>query len=242
MFLDKKILCIIPARAGSKRIKNKNLLKIQKKTLVEHAYFSAKESKVCDFIYVSTDKKKISQGLPMIKRSKKLAGSKIDISDVIYESLIYVEKKKNLIFDYVICLQPTAPIRNGNLIKSLVENVIKCKANGGITGVKIVPWLWTIKKKKGFNSWYPKKYPKSQSFKNQVFWQEINTVQVASRKAILSKKRWDLPLFIQFLPSYATIDIDHYEDYIAAKLSFSKLKDILKKEKFKEGKLINSIN
>ena len=61
MINKKKILCIIPARSGSKRIKNKNLLKLSKKTLVELAYNVAKKSNVCDFIYVSTDKKKLQK-------------------------------------------------------------------------------------------------------------------------------------------------------------------------------------
>ncbi len=50
------ILCIIPARSGSKGIKNKNLKKIKKnKTLIELAYDVAKKSKLFDKIIVSTD-------------------------------------------------------------------------------------------------------------------------------------------------------------------------------------------
>lgn len=50
------ILCIIPARSGSKGIKNKNLRKIKnKKTLVELAFDVANKSKLFDKIIVSTD-------------------------------------------------------------------------------------------------------------------------------------------------------------------------------------------
>ncbi len=242
MINKKKILCIIPARSGSKRIKNKNLLKLSKKTLVELAYNVAKKSNVCDFIYVSTDKKKIAKNLPWIKRSAKLSGSKADISDVIYESLIKLEYKFKIKFDYVICLQPTSPLRNSNLLKSLIKNVIKNNANGGITGVKIVPWHWKVKYMHGYNSWYPKKYPRSQEFKNTIFWQEINTIQIASRSAILKKKRWDLPLYLQLIPSYASIDIDVKKDFSKTKIIYSKLMSLLKNENFKEGKLIKKIN
>ena len=49
MIYKKKLLCIIPARSGSTRIKNKNLLKLSNKTLVELAYNVAKKSKICEF-------------------------------------------------------------------------------------------------------------------------------------------------------------------------------------------------
>ena len=237
-----KILCIIPARSGSQRVMNKNLLKFERKSLVELAYEAAKKSNVCDYIFVSTNKRLIARGLPMIKRSEKLSGPKSDISEAIHESLVKIEKIKGIKFDYVVCLQPTSPLRNGNLIKTLLNNVIKFRANGGITGIRVVPWLWKIKKKWGYNSWYPNKYPRSQSFKNEVNWQEINTVQSASRKAILSKKRWGLPLFVQFLPSYASIDIDDKEDFNKARTLFSRLKKLLDKEEFKEGRIIKRIN
>ena len=93
MINKKKILCVIPARSGSKRIKDKNLLKLSNKTLVELAYDVAKKSKICDHIFVSTDKTRVAKNLPWIKRSKKLSQPKSDISDVIFESLINIEKK-----------------------------------------------------------------------------------------------------------------------------------------------------
>ena len=192
MLNKKKILCIIPARAGSRRIKNKNLLRLSNQTLVELAFNVAKKSKICDYIFISSDKAKIAKKLPWIKRSKKLSGPKVDISDVISEALIKTELKLKIKFDYIICLQPTSPIRNFNMLKALLTSVIKNKANGGITGVKIVPWQWKVIKKHGFNAWHPKKYPRSQEFKNTVFWQEINTIQVASRSAVLKKKRWSI--------------------------------------------------
>lgn len=52
------ILCIIPARSGSKAIKNKNLKKLKKnKSLIELAFDVAKKSKLFDKIIVSTDLK-----------------------------------------------------------------------------------------------------------------------------------------------------------------------------------------
>ena len=48
-------LAIIPARAGSKGIPNKNLLKIGSKNLIEHAIFAAKNSSLLTDIIVTSD-------------------------------------------------------------------------------------------------------------------------------------------------------------------------------------------
>ena len=50
-----KVLCIIPARGGSKGIKLKNLSKLNNKPLLYYPITAAKKSKVCDKIFVSTD-------------------------------------------------------------------------------------------------------------------------------------------------------------------------------------------
>ena len=50
---------IIPARGGSVNIKNKNLIRIKDKTLIEIAYSKAKASKKFDKIVCSTDSIKI---------------------------------------------------------------------------------------------------------------------------------------------------------------------------------------
>ena len=54
-------LCIIPARSGSKGIKNKNLKKIKNKSLIELSYDIALKSKIFTNIVVSTDSKKVSK-------------------------------------------------------------------------------------------------------------------------------------------------------------------------------------
>ena len=56
-----KVICIIPARGGSKGIKNKNLMKVNKKPLIFYPINAALKSKVCDYIFVSTDSDKIAK-------------------------------------------------------------------------------------------------------------------------------------------------------------------------------------
>ena len=54
-----KRLAIIPARGGSKRIKNKNLKNFFGKPLIYYSILAAKKSKIFSEIHVSADSKKI---------------------------------------------------------------------------------------------------------------------------------------------------------------------------------------
>ena len=75
-----KIIAIIPARGGSKRIKNKNLVNFFGKPMINYSLELAINSKIFDKIFVSTDSKKIIQ---TVKKKK------IDIS--------FLRSKKKLI-------------------------------------------------------------------------------------------------------------------------------------------------
>ena len=59
--MKNKILCLIPARGGSKGIKNKNLVKLKGKPLLYWTLKIAKQIDFFDKIVVSTDSKKIQR-------------------------------------------------------------------------------------------------------------------------------------------------------------------------------------
>ena len=61
MINNKKVLAIIPARAGSKGLQNKNILNLNGKPLISYPINSAQESLYIDRILVSTDSEKIAK-------------------------------------------------------------------------------------------------------------------------------------------------------------------------------------
>ena len=61
------ILGLIPARSGSQELKNKNLLKINGKTLLEIALQEAKKSKYINKVFLSTDSKSYKTILKKLK-------------------------------------------------------------------------------------------------------------------------------------------------------------------------------
>ena len=89
MYKKKSFLAIIPARKNSKRIKDKNLLKINNKTLVEIAILESLKSKYIDKIIVSSDSPRINKisskfnCVPLKERPKSLSKDNSKTIDLI---------------------------------------------------------------------------------------------------------------------------------------------------------------
>ena len=83
-----KRLLIIPARDGSKRIKSKNIKKLNGKPIIAYSIQTAKKSKLFDEIHVSTESMKISNLCskfncrPLFLRDKKLSDDTSNLIDV----------------------------------------------------------------------------------------------------------------------------------------------------------------
>jgi pseudaminic acid cytidylyltransferase len=110
MIMKTKTICLIPARGGSKRIKNKNVKKFFGKPLLERVIENAKKSKLFDDIYVSTDSALIEKLatscgaiVPYI-RSKKLSNDhaiiKSVIDDFISKVILDIKQKINIFVLY----------------------------------------------------------------------------------------------------------------------------------------------
>ena len=127
-----KVLCTICARGGSKGIKNKNIKKINKRTLIDITLEQALKSKIFSNIIVSSDSNKIlnvSKRYKVIlhKRSKKLSSDKSPKIPVIRDALKFAEKKTNNKYDYIIDLDVTSPLRNISDIKKSFLKFLKKK-------------------------------------------------------------------------------------------------------------------
>ncbi len=120
-----KILAFIPARKGSKGIKNKNLVIFNKKPLIFSTIKFCRKLKNIT-IFVSTDSKKIlnyakSNGIKYdYIRPKKLSTDKSKIINSIFHALKWFQKRK-VFFDAVMMLQPTTPIRKLNEVRKMVK-------------------------------------------------------------------------------------------------------------------------
>ena len=117
-----KTIVIIPARGGSKRLPNKNILTLGNMPLLAHSILYAKANDdIIDEIYVSTDSEEIKEiaiqyGAKVIERPEKISG---DFEETV-SALKHVLENINSV-ENVILLQPTNPLRPVNLLKEAFE-------------------------------------------------------------------------------------------------------------------------
>lgn len=121
-----KLLYLIPARSGSKGIPNKNIIELNGKTLIAYTIEAAKQCAERSDICVSTDSeeiakeaKKIGADVPFM-RPGKLADDYASMEDVIKHAVEHYTSR-GIIYDYVVLLQPTSPLRRAHHIREAVN-------------------------------------------------------------------------------------------------------------------------
>ncbi|MEZ9003685.1 acylneuraminate cytidylyltransferase family protein [Vibrio splendidus] len=130
MIDTKKILAIIPARGGSKRLPRKNVLPLAGKPLIGWSIDAAKNSKYIDQIFVSTDDKEIADvsslfGIDVPElRPDHLASDTATTESV----LTYTLEKFGKDVDIIVLLQPTSPLRTAQHIDEALDLFIKKQA------------------------------------------------------------------------------------------------------------------
>lgn len=114
-------IAIIPARKGSQGLKNKNLLKIDNKTLIERTIEFAIESKMFSRIILTTDYDNINNdNIELRKRPQELTKENTTMVEVIKDVIDNCDINKE---DNIILLQPTSPFRNRKDLKKVIEQL-----------------------------------------------------------------------------------------------------------------------
>jgi len=184
-------LAIIPARGNSKRLKNKNILKLNNKPLIAYSIELAQKTGI-DFYVNSEDRKilKIARKFKAktIKRKKTYS---LDTSPT-YLAIIEAIKKLNRIgkkYKYLILLQPTSPLRSIKDLKQAIKLFLKKRAKAVISISKpLHSPLWSFR------------------IKN-------NNLKNIFNKTYFNKRSQDLPTFYQINGAIYIIKIDYFLKY-----------------------------
>tara|TARA_Y100000991_G_C21964603_1_gene346186 strand:- start:396 stop:1115 length:720 start_codon:yes stop_codon:yes gene_type:complete len=128
-----KILAIIPARGGSKGIKNKNIKKVGDIPLIGHTARLLSSIKYIDKSIVSTDSKKIKKisenygvSVPFL-RPTNLSGDNVPDIPVLQHGLNECERIYKTKFDVILMLQPTSPMRSKSIILNAIKKLVEEK-------------------------------------------------------------------------------------------------------------------
>lgn len=221
-------IAIIPARAGSKRIKNKNIKNFFGKPLIYNSIKTAINSKLFDDVIVSSDSKKIQNiakkyGAKIyFKRPKNISGDYGTTPDVINHAIRWV--KKNLYNPkFVCCIYPTAIFLDK---KILIKAYKKIKTN-------MFDYVFAVNKfshspQRGFFLTKSKRI----IFKNNKFYkrrtQDLNPMYHDAGQFywgktdswLKNKKAFSKNSCVEVLPITNSIDIDNPEDLEFAKIIY----------------------
>lgn len=130
MFEEKTFLAIIPARAGSKGLPDKNIKELCGKPLIAWSIETGLKSNYLDEVMVTTDCQNIAEvsklygaNVPFL-RPEELASDTATSFDAIAHTIDYYKNELNKEFDYIVLLEPTSPLREISDIDNMIEKIV----------------------------------------------------------------------------------------------------------------------
>lgn len=231
MYEDNKILCVIPARGGSKGLPGKNIKSLLGKPLIAYTIEQAQRSKYIDKVIVSTDDRKIAgislrcgAEVPFI-RPDRLALDKTGTIDVLLHAMDWMESKENFVFDILVLLHATTPLRLPKDIDCCIETLFKEKADNvfSVSEAHRNPYFNMVELDKRKRAKLVKKgnFAARQSAP-RVF--DMNASIYVWRKNILKRRKSSFlrNTSIYIMPKERSVDIDDQFDFLIAQTLLNK--------------------
>mgnify|MGYP000002799609 CR=1 FL=1 len=225
------MLCLICARSGSKGLKNKNILKINNKSLLQITIELAKKIKAIKHIVLSTDSKKIAElgkrfgaEIPFL-RPRFLSTDTAPEWKVWQHAIHQCEKK--YIFNDVLILPVVSPLKTKKDIDKVInmhkKNKKKCVIT--VTNSSRNPYFNMVTLDKERNAKIVLKKKKKIHRRQDtpaVF--DICTVAYLLNKKLITRKKslFDCKVVAQLIPKKRSIDIDDQIDFKIAKYLYEK--------------------
>lgn len=161
-------IAIIPARSGSKGLKDKNIRLLNGKPVLAYTIEAALKSKCFDCVMVSTDSKKYAKiareygAVVPFLRSEKTSMDSASPWEVVKEVLERYEEMGET-FDTFTLLQPTSPLRNEKDIRGCFKMLEEKKANAVVSMCELECSIHLVNR-----------LPKSRSMKNFISAKQYN--------------------------------------------------------------------
>lgn len=221
------VLAIIPAREGSKGIKDKNIKLLNGHPLLAYSVIAGLNSKIVNRVICSTDSLKIANiakkygaEIPFI-RPKGISKDLSTDFEVFYHALNFLKKKFNYCPDYVVNLRPTSPIRKKDSLDKALKKIFKQKKYDSLRSVclnKKTPYkMWFIEKNKLFPILKLRNLKEAYNLPRQMlpktYWQTAE-IDITKTSTILLKKSMTGKKILPFvLDDAISVDIDNLKDF-----------------------------
>lgn len=203
-----KLIGVIPARAGSKGIPNKNLRLINNKPLIYYTIKKALDSKYISEIIVSTDSDEIKviakqMGVSIKERRPELSSDNVTLDPVIYDA---VEDKE---FNSVVTLQPTSPLLKTQTLDKAFEYFLDSNLDTLISAYNNPHLAW---KERPDGSKYPDYEKRLNRQMLPPYYVEAGAFLFTRKEVISKNSRIGKNVDIYEISQEESIDIDTFAD------------------------------
>lgn len=222
-----KNIAIIPARSGSKGLKDKNIKELNGKPLLWYTIQAAIDSGCFEEVMVSTDSEKYAKiarecgaSVPFL-RSKETSDDKASSWDTVREVLVNY-KNIGKTYDYVMLLQPTSPLRTSEDIIGAFDILKKNTNSNSVVGMCEMDhsplWSNTLPERGNLQGFIRPEVEKSSGRQSLPTYYRINGA------IYLAKIDYDTFVFDLYnehgfayiMPQIRSIDIDNQLDFMIA--------------------------
>ena len=215
-----KYIAIIPAREGSKRIKNKNILKLKKKKMFDYTLEAANKCEKISKIIITTNIKKLlkknTNKVFYIKRPSYLCKDNCSTESAIIHAMNNLKKFFNDKETSVILLQPTSPLRNAKDINRAIINFEKYKYDSLFSAYEKKFTFWEKKKKLYPINYTLTKRRRGQDMKNVIV--ENGAIYIFNASDFkIYKNRLFKKIGVHFMSKRNSVEIDEMQDVKLAK-------------------------
>jgi len=220
------VLCVIPARSGSKRIPSKNIRLLGGKPLLAWSIAAAIQSKVIDRLIVSTDSVEIASiakeygaDVPGLRPAELAQDTSLTI-DVIRHVINSYSNNE----DIIIVLQPTTPLRNADDIRGALQLFKQYNTPHSVISVcehsTPLEWVHELADTGQLLLQHRDYHIRSQILpKRYVF---NGGVYVNYTQHLKSGTFFDVPVYGYIMPIERSVDIDIIDDFVFAEFILSK--------------------
>ena len=222
---DKKIVAVIPARGGSKRVPGKNIIDFNGKPLIAWTIEAAKKTGLFEKIVVSTDSEEIAKiskeygaEVPFLRRTA--ADDHSPVSDATLDTILQLEEKGEF-FDDVVQLFAVCPLRNSEDILNSYQFFLEKETSFLLSCFKFVwmnPWWAVTLNEKQEPSWiFKDTFKRSQDLPD--LYSPTGAIWIAKVEDLKRDKTFYGKGHIFWEMDWKrAVDIDNYEDLQLAEI------------------------
>lgn len=207
-----KVLAVIPARAESKAIPNKNIRSVNGHPLISYAINNAIKSELITDIIVSTDSYKVKiiaeqMGVHCHWRRPELCEDSMPLDAVVYDAVINDEKE----YDYIVTMQPTSPTLQVSTLDSAIRYTIDNDLDTVISCINHPHLSW--REEEGH------KVPNYKKRLNRQYlpanYMETGAFVISRRSVVTENSRIGKKLDIYEISENEAVDVDSFIDLCA---------------------------